>query len=86
MPLAISKLKSLFNLNLYYNRLEDPLPPEIGNLQSLTNLFLHWNMFTASAVPSTLPKLTKLEYLLLHFSYHLYRGKDEVKAFLATLI
>ena len=52
-------------LDLHGNNLTGEIPPEIGNLTNLTELFLRSNELTGS-IPSEIGNLTNLTYLLLY--------------------
>ncbi|KAF5946038.1 hypothetical protein HYC85_016266 [Camellia sinensis] len=51
--------------NLRWNKLQDVIPPEIGELKSLTHLYLNNNYLT-DGIPAQLANLTNLEILPEH--------------------
>ncbi|CAL5375753.1 unnamed protein product [Camellia sinensis] len=51
--------------NLRWNKLQDVIPPEIGELKSLTHLYLSFNNFKGE-IPKELANLPLLRYLFLH--------------------
>ncbi|CAL5363674.1 unnamed protein product [Camellia sinensis] len=48
-----------------WNKLQDVIPPEIGELKSLTHLYLSFNNFKGE-IPKELANLPVLRYLYLH--------------------
>ena len=52
------------DLELYDNQLSGPIPPEIGNLSNLKNLWLNDNQLSG-AIPPEISNLSNLEYLIL---------------------
>jgi len=50
-------------VNSYNNNLKGPLPPEIGDLSELTDLYLSSVDFMGSSIPPEIGKLSKLENL-----------------------
>ncbi|CAL5399347.1 unnamed protein product [Camellia sinensis] len=61
----LRRLKILILLNLRWNKLQDVIPPEIGELKSLTHLYLSFNNFKGE-IPKELANLPLLRYLYLH--------------------
>ncbi|KAI8027112.1 LRR receptor-like serine/threonine-protein kinase FLS2 [Camellia lanceoleosa] len=61
--LSSSDLQHLVNLR--WNKLQDVIPPEIGELKSLTHLYLSFNNFKGE-IPKELANLPLLRYLYLH--------------------
>ncbi|CAL5360601.1 unnamed protein product [Camellia sinensis] len=51
--------------NLRWNKLQDVIPPKIGELKSLTHLYLSFNNFKGE-IPKELANLPLLRYLYLH--------------------
>ncbi|KAF6173513.1 hypothetical protein GIB67_042643 [Kingdonia uniflora] len=51
--------------NLRWNKLQDVIPPEIGELKRLTHLYLSFNSFKGE-IPKELANLPELRYLYLH--------------------
>ncbi|KAL0408732.1 UNVERIFIED_CONTAM: hypothetical protein Sradi_1807600 [Sesamum radiatum] len=64
-PLAVINLVDLTRLNLRWNKLQDAIPPEIGELKQLTHLYLSFNNFKGG-IPRELANLPELRYLQLH--------------------
>ncbi|KAK6157854.1 hypothetical protein DH2020_012102 [Rehmannia glutinosa] len=64
-PLAVTNLVDLTRLNLRWNKLQDAIPPEIGELKQLTHLYLSFNNFKGE-IPKELANLPELRYLQLH--------------------
>ena len=52
-------------LSLFGNRLTGPIPAELGNLSSLTRLYLHGNQLTGP-IPAQFGDLSSLRHLYLH--------------------
>jgi Leucine-rich repeat (LRR) protein len=50
--------------NLRWNKLQDVIPPEIGELKRLTHLYLSFNSFKGE-IPKELAALPELRYLYL---------------------
>ncbi|MBA0773075.1 hypothetical protein Gotri_008376 [Gossypium trilobum] len=63
-PIAVTNLLDLTRLNLRWNKLQDVLPPEIGELKRLTHLSLSFNNFKGE-IPRELANLPELRYLYL---------------------
>ena len=55
----------VWSLSLDSNQLSGLIPPELGNLSNLQNLFLHSNQLSGS-IPPELGNLSNLQGLLLH--------------------
>ncbi|KAM3379200.1 hypothetical protein P3S68_011614 [Capsicum galapagoense] len=53
--------------NVRWNKLQDVIPPEIGELKQLTHLYLNNNYLTGG-VPAQLANLTNLEILYLSYN------------------
>ncbi len=62
IPIEITGLTQLRNLNFYFNQLSGPIPPELGSLAKLTYLSLAWNTLTGPIPPELggLPELATL--------------------------
>ena len=55
----------VIELDLYDNRLTGEIPPELGRLSNLTDLWLHDNQLTGE-IPPELGRLSNLTLLRLH--------------------
>jgi len=62
--LVICNCSKLSSIHLWENNLTGPIPPEIGNLDSLITLYLHHNQLTGQ-IPPELGNCTKLRQLRL---------------------
>ncbi|KAF5944268.1 hypothetical protein HYC85_018345 [Camellia sinensis] len=65
LPSNITVFTLDFSGNLRWNKLQDVIPPEIGELKSLTHLYLSFNNFKEE-IPKELANLPLLRYLYLH--------------------
>ena len=63
IPAALGKLQKLEWLNLSGTRFDEPIPRELGNLQSLTRLDLADIPFLPGPIPPEFGKLTNLRHL-----------------------
>ncbi|GMP49867.1 hypothetical protein CsSME_00016697 [Camellia sinensis var. sinensis] len=65
LPSNITVFTLDFSGNLRWNKLQDVIPPKIGELKSLTHLYLSFNNFKGE-IPKELANLPLLRYLYLH--------------------